>query len=137
MRLDYGNSTLMVQSHPTGRTHAVKINKSISLDVPLSTGVPKGFVLGPLIFLVYLQILRVINKYAISRHGFADGTQIYSRRSVKKTQPFLTFKSTLWKLHSKCLILDDCEQTQTERRKNEVIVTACSNQQCRLKDISI
>lgn len=75
----------MVQSHLTCRTNAVKINKGISSDVPLSTGVPKGFVLGHHLFLVYLQILRVINKYAINRHGFTDGTQIYSRRSEKNT----------------------------------------------------
>lgn len=61
----------------------------------------------------------------------------FTADGVKKTQPCVTLKSTPWKLHSKCLIFDDCEQTQTERRKNEVIVVACSNQQCRLKDISI
>lgn len=61
----------------------------------------------------------------------------FTADGVKKTQPCVTLKSTPWKLHSKCLIFDDCEQTQTERRKNEVIVVACSNQQCRLRDISI
>ena len=75
-----------VQSYLSDRIQAVKINNSVSSDVPLSTGVPQGSVLGPLLFLVYLLPLRrVINQYAINRHGFADDTQLYSRLSVKIT----------------------------------------------------
>lgn len=73
-----------MQSYINGRTQAEKINNSVFSDVPLSTGVPQGSVLGPLLFPVYLlPVRRVINKYAINLHGFADVTQLYSRFSVK------------------------------------------------------
>ena len=75
-----------VQSYLSDRIQAVKINNSVSSDVPLSTRVSQGSVLGPLLFLVYiLPLRRVINQYAINRHGFADDNQLYSRLSVKNT----------------------------------------------------
>ena len=75
-----------VQSYLSDRIQAVKINDSVSSDVPLSTRVSQGSILGPLLFLVYiLPLRRVINQYAINRHGFADDNQLYSRLSVKNT----------------------------------------------------
>ena len=100
-----------VQSYRIDRIQAVKINNSVSSDVPLSTGMPQGSVLGPHLFLVYLLPLgRVINQYAINGHGFADDTQLYSRLSVKNA----TMRTHQVNIMEECPNLDDCKQTQNK-----------------------
>jgi len=79
-----GTALEWIRSYLSDRTQAVHINSSVSSEVTLSIGVPQGSVLGPLLFLVYLLPLkRVIARYLVSRHGFADDTQLYNHISVR------------------------------------------------------
>lgn len=61
------------------RTQFVSFNKVSSSIVPVSSGVPQGLVLGPLLFLLYINDLHIHIKSKI-RH-YADDSVLYSKIS--------------------------------------------------------
>ncbi len=66
-----------VRHYLTDRTQVVEVGGFISQEFPLTTGVPQGSVLEPLLFLYYMQLLSMIlRQHAISRHGYVDDIQL-------------------------------------------------------------
>ena len=78
-----GISHDLFKSHPTNRKQHIIINGMSSFHQPIKHGVPQWSVLGPLLFLIYINHLNHVVKHSTVRH-FADGTNlIYSISSLK------------------------------------------------------
>ena len=54
----------------------VEFNGHKSVDVPISTGVPQGSVLGPLLFLIYTNDLPLLSN-VLNMLMYADDTTLY------------------------------------------------------------
>ena len=66
-----------LSSYLTGRKQCVYVNGNLSEDLPIDTGVPQGSILGPLLFLIYINDLAQssnILKFVM----FADDTCIFA-----------------------------------------------------------
>ena len=73
-----GNALKWFTSYISDRTSSILINGHISSPRNISYGVPQGFVLGPILFNIYLlPIFDIISKFPlISVHSYADDIQL-------------------------------------------------------------
>ena len=72
-----------LKSYLSDRTQATVIGDLHSDPVPLACGVPQGSVLGPVLFITYIQPLaRLIDSHPLSHATYADDTQIHCHGPV-------------------------------------------------------
>ena len=65
------------RSYLTNRTRQVAFNSSVSDVALVSSRVPQGSVMGPILFLLYTyDIIKIITLYGFVCHAFADDIQI-------------------------------------------------------------
>ena len=92
----------LLSSYLSGRSQSVVINGHVCPAEPLTTGVPQGSVLGPLLFTIYTTpIAHTIQSLSFSFHLYADDTQIYiSFASTEAAAHLQDMSATLDVVHS-------------------------------------
>src|SRR4029434_10673665 len=73
-----GNAHSWFESYLTGRSFNVSWQGQLSVPHRLTTGVPQGLMMGPLLFPMYTTSLGpIIRSHGFSYHCYADNTQLY------------------------------------------------------------
>ena len=87
-------------SYLQDRSQRVGIGRASSEPRILTTGVPQGSVLGPLLFSLYVQLIgEVIRRHGLHFHHYADDLQVFSHVSLSQ-ESLRDALSRLWKLAS-------------------------------------
>ena len=77
---DFGFTDTVIQwfsFHLTDRTHYVYLSNHCSAFAPVHSGVPQGYVLGPMLFTMYVGPLSaIIDSHSIIHYSFADDLQL-------------------------------------------------------------
>ena len=78
-----GNANLWFKSYLANRVQHVNINGNMSNKSTISCGVPQGSILGPLLFLLYINDMQLCVRFSCLFH-FADDTNLLlSSNSIK------------------------------------------------------
>ena len=75
----------LVQNYLMNQIQFVKINKESSDVLPINYGVPQGLVLGPLLFLIYIDDLNGGVTHSKVYHFADDTNMLYISHSLKDT----------------------------------------------------
>ena len=89
-----GNTNKWIQGFLTSRTHEVVVNGTKSATHKVTSGVPQGTVLGPLLFLTYINDIE--NGLDSTIRLFADDSAIY--RQINTIQDAILLQRDLFKL---------------------------------------
>nr|AAZ15237.1 reverse transcriptase [Aedes aegypti] len=99
------NAVILIHSYLNNRQQAVFCNNTLSSFLPVSSGVPQGSVLGPILFSLYINDLPNVVKYC-SLHLFADDVQLYldcTKKSIEEITRLVNFDLEairLWSLEN-------------------------------------
>ena len=93
LRTFFGDNKLVdwIADYLRSRTQFVSLNRAKSSDVQITSGVPQGSVLGPLLFIIYINdVAEIIGDTQIKIRMYADDCVIYNTISNVEDQKALS-----------------------------------------------
>ena len=73
-----GMALAWLRSFLEDRPQRVQLGESVSAPWSLNSGVPQGLIISPILFNIYMRLLRgIIRGCGASCHQYADDTQLY------------------------------------------------------------
>lgn len=94
-----GNLLLWIESFLSNRMQAVRISNCLSPYYPVSSGVPQGSVLGPTLFIIYINdVVDIFADLDVTSKLYADDVKLYSK--FRSNSDLLSLDSALLRLIS-------------------------------------
>jgi hypothetical protein len=130
-----GQALSLLSSYLLGRTQSVAVGTHSTKPSPLTTGVPQGSVLGPLLFTLYTSpISHILSNSPVSFHLYADDTQLYiSFSSSDTTNSLLTLSSALDSVYSWLT----CNRLSVNPSKTEFLLVGTRQQRSKIASASL
>ena len=110
-----GNLLAWIKCFLTDRSHYVCINNASSVSQSVLSGVPQGTVVGPILFIIYVNDIPDVAENGIVLDLFADDSKMYNAIEsvqdclvLQKALVKLVIRARLWQLIlnvDKCLVL--------------------------------
>ncbi|MFZ2538339.1 MAG: reverse transcriptase family protein [Oscillospiraceae bacterium] len=139
-----GNLLFWIKAFLFSRTQSVRVGSHLSSICSVSSGVPQGSVLGPILFLLFINDVADNFHNNVSSKLFADDIKLYteltSPSSVTNFQNHLDLIeswATIWQIgisHSKCSIL---ELGSTPSHSSFSITNNCIQSSKLVKDLGV
>ena len=119
----YGFNTQLldwIQNFLSNRSQVVKVNSAFSPPLPILSGVPQGSVLGPLLFIIFINdiILQLQSNRNVTIALFADDTKFFSNNPDDLQTCLNSFQTTIehYQLKlapQKCFVLPIAKKNDT------------------------
>ena len=125
-----GSALDLITSYLSDRTHSVLVNSHICDSCHVSTGVPQGSVLGPLLFSLYTTPLTyLLSESSLPFHLYADDTQSYISFTSDESIFALNLLSTMLnKVHAWL----SCNRLSLNPAKTEFLIIGSRQQRSKL-----
>ena len=127
--LPLSSSVNFIKSFLENRYQFVKVNKSASCKGMIKSGVPQGSVLGPLLFLLYINDLPLHLKDGLTNTLFADDASIHTA-SKDMDELNSSLQNGLDEINNWCL--KNCMSIHPDKTKSMVITTRQKHQRAPL-----
>ena len=110
-----------ITSYLTNRKQHVVVGGESSLDTPVLSGVPQGSVLGPLLFLVYIDISDILLSDGSTLNIYADDMPLYKPvKSIEDIQMDIDHISGWVDGNKLTLNPNKCKTMVISRKRNSV-----------------